>query len=355
MSPERSIRAQVYLLLAASGRSPCMVQTLQCRNDSGIIAGPTVLKFTSPHVYPSNKFDVSCWWRITAFGPDNIVCLLVQFPEMTNIRNCMMTYLDVYDGFDSDATILGRWCDMNSPLLRSTGNQTFVYSKTPVGVQFKFDVWYCTNEFSMGNMSNVSVGTDNASSLSTGVILGIAACLLIAVAIFSVITRHVVRKTCWNRPQNTGQQTPSVSSGVESNPPDYWSVVVSPSREVVAFHPRENPPAYWDVVTMSEENTGSPLHEDHRAISIQERHRTIPVQGDQSAIPVQEDQSAISVPEDHSVILQQNHYVIPREDCNETPLSQDNIETPFSGDHGETPLALDHSETALALGHSETA
>ncbi|XP_046577833.1 uncharacterized protein LOC124285614 [Haliotis rubra] len=99
MSPEKRMIGEVYLLLVVSG----MVQTQQCRNDSRIVAITTVRKLTSPHVFYNNQFDVSCWWRITASNRDGTICIIVQFPKMNSIRNCMMTYVDVHDGFDIDA------------------------------------------------------------------------------------------------------------------------------------------------------------------------------------------------------------------------------------------------------------
>ncbi|XP_067664531.1 uncharacterized protein [Haliotis asinina] len=295
---------------------------------------------------PTDCSDVSCWWRITAFSPDRTVCVIVQFPKMSSIRNCMVMYVDVHDGYDSDAPILGRWCDMDSSLLRTSGNQAFVFSRTQYNVQFKFDVWYGTKDFSLDEMSTVSPEVDAASSMSTGVKLGIGVSVLMAVVLLSVAARYLIRILCSDRSENTRRQAPSVSSGAESNPPDYWSVVVSPSREAVAVHVAGNqPPAYWDVVTVGDLNNGLPLPEDRSVLSVQEDNR---------ATALQENHSAMSIQEDQGALFQQNRNVIPDEVSSEIALSEDYSEITSSEDRSVAALSQDHNEITLSQEHRET-
>ncbi|XP_046553788.1 cubilin-like [Haliotis rubra] len=92
-----------------------------------------------PFYYPSNA---EVGWKITA---DEDYSVTIDFMEfgLENSDSCTSDYLEAFDGSDSNAPSLGRWCGESKPNATSTGSVMFLKFKSDSsGVDRGFKIEY---------------------------------------------------------------------------------------------------------------------------------------------------------------------------------------------------------------------
>ncbi|XP_046548861.1 bone morphogenetic protein 1-like [Haliotis rubra] len=141
---------------------------------TSLSANYTVKYITSPNYpfnYPSNvertlKIDAGEYFRVK---------INVTYSQLESTVGCQNEYVEAFDGSDSKATSLGRWCGGTKPNKTSSGSLMFLKFKSNSHVVDRGFIIKYTIEF---------VGI-YASTVSTGIIVG--ACLGVVAVILTVL------------------------------------------------------------------------------------------------------------------------------------------------------------------------
>ncbi|XP_067664502.1 cubilin-like [Haliotis asinina] len=156
-----------------------------------------------PFDYPS-KAEVS--WRITA-AEDNTVTIHVMKSGLENSYGCTKDYMEAFDGTDSNAPSLGRWCGKSKPVKSSSGPVLFLKFKSDSsGVDRGFQVAYSSN-------FNYKSSDSHVGAIVGGSVGGAACLLCIISAIGIFIYKRGQSTTPTNIPVHyTVPQGPLVNS-----------------------------------------------------------------------------------------------------------------------------------------------
>ncbi|XP_046553787.1 bone morphogenetic protein 1-like [Haliotis rubra] len=159
-----------------------------------------------PFTYPSNA---EVGWKITA-DEDYIVKIDVMESSLGKSFGCVSDYVEAFDGPDSNAPSLGRWCGKSEPVKRSSGQVMFLKFKSDSsGVDLGFKIQY-TNEYSYHSRD-----LDTDVGAIVGGTLGGLFLLLLIISVFGIcIYKHGQRTTATNIPvQYTVGQVPVINFG----------------------------------------------------------------------------------------------------------------------------------------------
>ncbi|XP_046553798.1 cubilin-like isoform X2 [Haliotis rubra] len=158
-----------------------------------------------PFNYPSNA-DVG--WKITA-DEYYIIKVNVMESRIENSFGCVSDYVEAFDGPNSNAPSLGRWCGKSEPIKRSSGQVMFLKFKSDSsGVDRGFKIEY-TNEYSYHSPDFES----DVGAIVGGTLGGVFLVLLIISVIGIYIYKHGQRTTATNIPvQYTVGQVPVINN-----------------------------------------------------------------------------------------------------------------------------------------------
>ncbi|XP_067664499.1 cubilin-like [Haliotis asinina] len=156
-----------------------------------------------PFNYPSNA---EVGWKITA-DEDYIVKVSVIESRLEASFGCTSDYVEAFNGPDSNAPSLGRWCGKSEPIKRSSGSVMFLKFKSDSSdVDRGFKIQY-TNEYSYHSLDLES----DVGAIVGGTLGGVFSLILISVIVI-IIYKHGQRTTATNIPvQYTVGQVPVIN------------------------------------------------------------------------------------------------------------------------------------------------
>ncbi|KAG8232959.1 hypothetical protein J437_LFUL011452, partial [Ladona fulva] len=80
----------------------------------------------SPHYPQPYGESTECFWKITVSKGSKIQLIIVDL-DLEDHQSCDFDYVEIRDGSDSTAALLGKYCNQNHPLhFVSTGNSLWV-------------------------------------------------------------------------------------------------------------------------------------------------------------------------------------------------------------------------------------
>ncbi|XP_046374864.2 cubilin-like [Haliotis rufescens] len=143
-----------------------------------------------PFNYPSN---IESTWKIDA-GEGHHVEIVVIYSRLESSSGCQNDYMEAFDGSDSDAQSLGRWCGVNQPTKSGSGTVMFLKFKTnshTVDRGFKISYTAQINDIDLSSGSSVSrVGAIIGSSTA-----GVSLILTVIAAICRTVGRNTASRT----------------------------------------------------------------------------------------------------------------------------------------------------------------
>ncbi|XP_071111122.1 cubilin-like isoform X1 [Haliotis cracherodii] len=163
-----------------------------------------ILSPNYPFNYPSNTESS---WKITA-GRDYTVMIEVKESSIESSFGCLSDFVEAFDGSDSNAPSLGRWCGQSEPLKTSSGSVMFLKFKSDSsGVDRGFKIKY-TKEYNPSHDFDTNVGAIVGGSIGGSVLM-----LLIMSGIAIFIYKKNQRIPTTNVPvYYTVGQVPTVSN-----------------------------------------------------------------------------------------------------------------------------------------------